>query len=242
MARIDFHAHILPGIDDGAADINETRKLLLSQKEQGIDTVVATPHYLKHTSITEFVKKRDAALELVKREITEPIPNIVPGAEVELFYGFSKHKRNLERLCIGNTNYILIELPFEFWNEWIYEELYQLSVKHKLRPIVAHLDRYITTIRNISFVEKLLKKDVLIQINAGALLNFSSRNIVKAFLKRDAFTVIGSDCHNSVDRKCEIEKACRVIEKKFGTDVLNRIHENGERILNNQAVYRDSQE
>ncbi len=242
MALIDFHAHILPGVDDGAADIEETRKLLLSQKQQGIETVVATPHYLKHTSITEFIKKRDAALDLVKNEITENIPNIIPGAEVELFYGLSTHKRNLERLCIGDTNYILIELPFEFWNEWIYEELYQLSVKHKLRPIIAHLDRYITTVRNIKFVEKLLKKDVLIQVNAGALLNFSSRSIVKAFLKRDAFTVLGSDCHNSTDRKCEIEKACRMIEKKFGADVLNRILKNGERIVNNQPIYRDSQE
>ena len=238
MDLIDFHAHVLPGIDDGAQDIEEARKLLVSQKEQGIRAVVATPHYLKHTSISNFVKNRDAAIELVKREIGEEIPDIIPAAEVELYYGFSS-KRHPERLCIAGTNYILIELPFEFWNEWIYEELYQLSVKHKLRPIIAHLDRYITTPRNLKFVDKILKSDVLIQVNAGALLSFSSRSIVKAFAKRNAFTILGSDCHNSRDRRCELSKACRIIRKSLGEDVLNEILDNGEKILQNKPIYRE---
>ncbi|MBQ2695803.1 MAG: hypothetical protein IJF61_00705 [Clostridia bacterium] len=237
MDLIDFHAHILPGVDDGAKDLEETRKLLVSQKMQGVSRVVATPHYLKHTSISEFVKQRDAALELVKNEIHDDVPQIIPGAEVELYYGFTR-KRHLERLCIQNTNYILIELPFEFWNEWIYEELYQLSVKHKLRPIIAHLDRYITTVRNLKFVNKLLEKDVLIQVNAGALLRFTSRSIVKEFWKRDALTILGSDCHDSIGRKCELLKAYTVLKKKFGEDVLQKILENGEKILKNQDIFR----
>ncbi len=238
MDLIDFHAHVLPGIDDGVQDIEEARKLLVSQKEQGIRAVVATPHHLKHTTISDFIKNRDAALELVKREIHEEIPDIIPAAEVELYYGFT-NKRNLERLCIEGTNYILIELPFEFWNEWIYEELYQLSAKHKLRPIIAHLDRYITTTRNLKFVDKILKSDVLIQVNAGALLMFSSRSIVKAFKKRNAFTILGSDCHNNQDRRCEYLKACRIIKKSFGEDVLNEILENGEKILQNKPIFRE---
>ena len=238
MDLIDFHAHVLPGIDDGAKDIEEARALLLSQKEQGIRAVVATPHYLKHTSISEFVERRNAAIELVKREICEEIPEIIPAAEVELYYGFTKRRR-LDRLCIEGTNYILIELPFEFWNEWIYEELYQLSVTHKLRPIIAHLDRYITTPRNLSFVSKIMKSDVLIQVNAGALLKMSSRAIVKAFRKRDAFTLLGSDCHNTQKRACDYLKACQVIKRKFGEDMLNEILENGEKVLQNKPIYRE---
>ncbi len=237
MRLIDFHAHILPGIDDGAADLSESKKLLFSQKEQGIDAVVATPHYLKHTSISDFVQRRDEALELVRREIPDGIPEIIPAAEVELFYGFSG-KQHLERLCIQGTNYIMIELPFEYWNEWIYEELYQLSAKHKLRPIIAHLDRYITTPRNLKFVDKIMRSDVLIQVNATALLKIASRSIVKAFLKRDAFTILGSDCHNNRDRSCQFLKACQMIEKKYGEDVLHEIFQNGENILNNMPVYR----
>lgn len=237
MRMIDFHAHILPGIDDGAADISVSRELLLSQKEQGIEAVVATPHYLKHTSISDFIRRRDDALELVKKEIYEDIPEIIPAAEVELYYGFSK-RRYLERLCIQGTNYILIELPFEYWNEWIYEELYQLSAKHKLRPIIAHLDRYITTPRNLKFVDKIMRSDVLIQVNAPALLKMTSRSIIKAFLKRDAFTVLGSDCHNNGDRNCQYRKACQMIERKYGKNVLQEILQNGENILNNLPIYR----
>ncbi|MBQ9915509.1 MAG: hypothetical protein IJO50_05120, partial [Clostridia bacterium] len=60
---IDFHAHVLPGIDDGAKDIHEAHQLLLSQKNQGIDTVVATSHCLANESITDFVGRRNAAYE-----------------------------------------------------------------------------------------------------------------------------------------------------------------------------------
>lgn len=236
MEIIDFHAHVLPGIDDGAMNLEESRQLLLSQKEQGIDTVIATPHCLKHISVTEFADKRDAALERVQREFGADVPRIIPGAEVALFYGLSE-REDLRKACISGTDYILIEPPMEHWNNWIYEEIYKISIKHHLRPIIAHLDRYIDKAAQMKKIEKLLEMDVIIQINAEALLHFSSRRIVKKIWERKGFFLLGSDCHNMSNRKCEYEKACHAIQKHFGHDALDLILSCGEKIINNKLIY-----
>ncbi len=238
MVLIDFHAHILPGIDDGAATIDESKALLLSQRDQGVETVVATPHYLKHTSITKFIAERDAALAVVREQIQEEIPEIIPAAEVELYYGLSKRNK-VDRLCIQGTNYILVELPMEYWNDWIYDELYSLSVVHGLRPIVAHLDRYVLNKKNSQHIEKLLKTEVLVQVNVGSLLTFSGRRIVKRLWNYGAITVLGSDCHDSKERTCELRKGCAIFQKLFGKNALETVLKNSKKILENEVLYRN---
>ncbi len=239
MELIDFHAHILPGIDDGAANIEESRKLLIAQKEQGIQTVVATPHYLKYSSsITRFLRNREAALSLVKEQITEDIPQIVLGAEVELYYGLSK-KDNLQRLCIEGTSYMLVEPPMEYWTEWVYEELYRIQAIHNIKPIIAHLDRYIIDSKSFRIVDRLMQSDVLAQVNAGSLLSFFSRTYAKELWKRNMFTILGSDCHDNESRSCKLAKAYRIFEKKFGRDALCQLMENGQKILQNQPIVRE---
>lgn len=235
---IDFHAHVLPGIDDGAADVEVSRALLLSQKEQGIEAVVATPHFRAHSSITSFLAKREAALQQVKENITEPIPQIVPAAEVEFYYGISKRQK-LRQLAIGDTDYILIEMPFSYWNDWLYDELDAIRDIHGLRPVIAHLDRYADTPEKIKNFVKLFNKDVLVQINADALLRFGSRRVVKRLLARNAFHVLGSDCHDLQQRACHYEQACEMIRKRFGADFLEGLVQNSEDILQNRDVKRN---
>lgn len=238
LRYIDFHAHILPGIDDGAANLAISRGLLLSQKAQGIATVVATPHFRKHDSVTAFVKVREKALQQIREGITEPIPDIVLAAEVEFYYGISKRK-NLRQLAIGNTDYILIEMPFTYWNDWFYDELDEIRRVHGLHPIVAHLDRYADTPERIKNFVKLFERDVLVQINADALLRFWPRRVVKKLLTWDAFNVLGSDCHDLDKRSCRFEKACEVIQKRFGVQMLDKLMQNSEDILQNRYVKRN---
>ncbi len=237
MQLVDFHSHVLPGIDDGAGTMEEARQLLLSQYAQGIEMVVATPHCLKNTSISTFVERRDAALATVLEQIQEPIPHIVPAAEVAFYYGLSEQEE-LKRLCISGTNYILIEMPMEYWNDWTYEELHKICVRHNVRPIIAHLDRYINTTKDLNRLDKLLALGVLVQVNAEALFHFSTRRLVKALWQRKGFNLIGSDCHNMDKRPCELAKACTILQRKFGVDALNKILENSERVLQNRTVYR----
>ncbi len=237
MQLIDFHAHILPGVDDGAANLEETRLLLKSQKDQGVQKVVATPHYNQNCSIDAFVADRDAALHNVRESITEEIPQIIPAAEVLLYHGLSKEP-DLRKLCIENTNYILIEMPYFYWNPWDYEELYQLMVRHGVYPIIAHLDRYANTLRDVNNFNKLFEQNVLVQINSDSLLHLNSFRIVKSLWEQDRFTVLGSDAHHNKTRPCTLQQACNKIVKKFGVNTLERIMKNAEDILNNKPILK----
>ena len=69
MRLIDIHSHILPEMDDGAKNIEESKKLLKMLKDQGIDLVVATPHfYPMDMNLEDFIEKRRAKIEYLENE------------------------------------------------------------------------------------------------------------------------------------------------------------------------------
>ncbi len=235
MKMVDFHSHVLPGVDDGAANLEVTEALLRSQKNQGVDIVVATPHLYKEASVSDFLMVRDNALSLVKESFGQEMPELVVGAEVELYCGLAANE-DLKKLCIGNTNYMLIEMPFSYWNDWYYEELDALISKG-IRPIIAHLDRYLSTIDDLYNIEKLFLRDVVIQINAESMKFFSFRRIFKELIKKSNVSfILGSDCHDLKKRPCYMEKAVKIIRRKYGENFLADMMYVAEMILDNQIA------
>ena len=86
---IDFHTHILPGIDDGSRNGEMTREMLEEERRQGVTLIAATPHfYASRMSVDGFLARRAAALERtegLRAESPEPLPGLVVGAEVLYF-------------------------------------------------------------------------------------------------------------------------------------------------------------
>ncbi|MBE7010142.1 MAG: hypothetical protein E7418_01470 [Ruminococcaceae bacterium] len=228
---IDFHAHVLPGLDDGAEDVQEAISLLLSQKEQGVETVIATPHYMGKMTIQEFLDRRQTSLERLLLKMPEAAPRVIPAAEVGLFYGISGVE-NIEALCVAGTPYMLIEMPQAEWSSWVFEELQHLTAKG-IRPIIAHLDRYMHLSKE---VKKLLGMPVILQVNAGAICNLRGRRCVSKLLKAGKSFILGSDCHHTIKRPCRLQEACHVIEKKWGKILLCEILKKGETLLHSESM------
>lgn len=110
---VDFHTHILPGIDDGSKTVEESIALLRMEAEQGITHVVATPHfYARYDDPSHFLQKRDRAERLLRQEMEKypGMPKLTVGAEVYFFRGMSECEF-LPRLTIGTESCILIEMP-----------------------------------------------------------------------------------------------------------------------------------
>lgn len=223
---IDFHSHVLPELDDGAKCTEEAVLLLLSQKEQGIHTVIATPHYTGRTSVEEFLCRRKRSLVRLLNKLPESAPRIIPAAEVGLFYGLSGID-DLFSLCIDGTHVMLIEMPFFYWDEWVYEEISKL-IERGVQPVLAHLDRYMH-MRNE--VKKLLLMDVSVQINAEAFCKFKKRFAARKILSFEKKVVLGSDCHDAAYRPCRFREACEVIQKKWGENTLEVILKNAEHMI-----------
>ena len=127
---IDFHSHILPGVDDGPETLDESLSMLRACFLQGTDLMVSTSHFYGSEEYPrEFLKRRNAAARQLKHAIlysTEVYPRLVLGAEVLFFPGISDAE-GIELLQIGNSGSILIEPPMTPWADDMLDEIQQLA-------------------------------------------------------------------------------------------------------------------
>ncbi len=231
---IDFHSHMLPGIDDGAQDVETSLKMLSVSKENGVDTVLLTPHCHPRSQehIDAFLERRDSAFKTLSSEIKkQEFPKILPASEIRIYADFHKYKR-LEELCISGTNYILLEMPYELWKDYAFEEIYQLT-RLGFKPIMAHLDRFLDQQKHF---REIFSLGSLVQMNTSAFLETATRKKMAKFFETGHIHVLGSDTHNLDDRPPDMAEAYDVIARKFGTEYTDYINYAGESILKNKDV------
>lgn len=223
---VDIHSHILPGIDDGSACVEESISMLLEESRQGITHVTATPHfYANHDTPENFLSRRYRAEAKLRREMEkyDGLPELTVGAEVYFFRGMSESEL-LPQLTICGGDYIMIEMPPSPWTQEMYRELAGIWEKQGIIPIVAHVDRYISPLRTYGIPRNLNQMRVLVQANAGFFLNRSTSVLAMKMLQADQIQLLGSDCHNMTSRKPNLGPARQRIEKKLGQDVLENVH------------------
>lgn len=231
MAIIDFHSHILPGIDDGSKNVETTLGMLEESGKQGIEYMVATPHfYAECDRVDDFLKRRAEAYELVKQQKINKAPHIILGVEVAYFEGISGAKR-LSEFTIGESNALLLELPFRKWEPHVIDEIRMISEERNFKIILAHLDRYFSIADNKRQINKLLDLPVIVQMNAGSLLDWKRRGKVIRYFNRNRAHLLGSDCHGIHHRAQNLRSARQIIQKKTGAEVLERIDALGGEIL-----------
>lgn len=223
---IDFHTHILHNIDDGAKDIAMSLAMVESAYETGAETVVMTPHIEATSDYEGFLKTREKSFRELSSAVEERgilHPEFLLGAEV-LLDGSLSEREDVRSLCIGDTELILIELPYTSWNSWYNNEIYNLMVKHDVVPVMAHIERYLRSPADIRKLEKLISFGVKFQINASSFLSFSGRRIIRELAATGNIHAIGSDAHNMSRRTPDISKALKSLEKKFGYDFIEHIY------------------
>lgn len=229
----DFHSHILPGIDDGSRSVKESLEMLRMEAAQGVDCVVATPHfYANHDDPERFLARRASAAARLREAMQEQedLPRIRIGAEVHYFHGMSDSEV-LPRLTIAKKECILIEMPPAPWTEQMYRELEWIYTKQGLTPVIAHVDRYIRPLQTHGIPRRLEQLPVLVQANASFFLRRSTAPLALHLLRQDRIHLLGSDCHNLTDRAPNLEAAVQVIDRKLGQEALARIRENEHRVF-----------
>ncbi len=175
---IDIHSHILPKIDDGSQDIDESLKQLSAMKAGGVRRVYLTSHYFRgHYQYPRSVY--DAKLAELSAKVKESGIGIelMPGFEVflqqDILSDIKEHS-----LTLGNSPYILLEselngLPNDFYNN-----IYPL-LRAGYKPILAHAERYVSIMRKPSIAESLSNRNIYIQTNAGSLLGHYGEKVMK---------------------------------------------------------------
>ena len=126
MRIIDFHSHILPGMDDGSQNADMTGLMLARSAKQGVRVMAATPHfYGDRDSIDHFLKKRQKAWESAIPLAEDLGMALIAGAEVAYFDNMSQAK-GIERLTLGDSRVLLLEMPFRAWGSRDIQELERL--------------------------------------------------------------------------------------------------------------------
>lgn len=213
---VDFHSHVLPGIDDGSRNSEESIQMLSAIMKQGIDTVIATPHFdINNSSIDEFIEERRFSYERLSKHIdNDNFPKLILGAEVSYYPGIERLE-DIYKLCFENSNIIMLEMPAKKWSFSTIESLRSLSLRGDLRVMIAHIERYYS-FQDENLWKELSSNGVIMQSNASFFINkFSRRKAIKMLLDRK-IDVLGSDCHNLTSRKPNLDEAFQLIEKKLG--------------------------
>lgn len=219
---IDVHSHFLPAIDDGSNSAAQSEQMLRTSFEQGVDVIVATPHfYAWNTNPKQFLSRRQKALESICYDASS-MPRILLGAEVAYYDGL-QHSEDLKLLCIGKSRLLLIEMPFESWTERTVNSICSLPANQEIVPVLAHIERYLHFGANRKWLPVLQEKGVLIQSNCGFFLSrMQGRKAVK-MLRQGAIQFIGTDCHNMQDRRPNMELLVQKIASTAGKELLPKM-------------------
>lgn len=239
---IDFHTHILPAVDDGSRSVSMTVSMCRMEQEQGIGSIVATPHfYAGEDSVGHFLERRTESLKRARAAVEESFPeggpHLVPGAEVYYFPGIGRAEM-LSRLCIEGTRTLLLEMPFCPWTDEMYRDVRRILRNQELNVVLAHIERYVRYQRDMAVWDRILHMENLYpQMNAGAFSDWKKRRFCLRFLEeRDV--LLGSDCHNLTDRPPNMQSGRKVIRRKLGAERAAELEQFGERLL---AGWREEQ-
>lgn len=241
MQRTDFHSHILPGMDDGAQNTHMSVEMLKKLYDDGVETVVLTPHfYRKDENISCFLERRAASYEKLCDAVEgmENCPRLLLGAEV-YFYPSLSSDPDFGKLSVEGTDYILLELPFEHFYHNFFSGYSKFINNCSQKLILAHIERYTAFGNTGEEFEQLLNfGKAVCQLNcrsAAEMGLFGKRKTAK--LIKDGFiSVLGTDAHNMDNRPPLFGKAENKIISKFGQEEFSRICRNSAAILDNAPI------
>ena len=217
----DIHSHILPGMDDGCKTVEESLTLLRDSFAQGVRYLAATPHYYPVESVEAFLERREKAWQSLQSRLEANMPQIILGAEVSFYTGLCYEER-LPELCLGDTDCMLLEMPFAPWEGSVLKEVGSISMVRGITPIIAHIERYLRY-QNSDTVQKLLDRGALIQMNGENLLGAFGGHSGRKLLKKGLVQFLGSDCHNTNSRPQNLGQAMQVLRKYKMEDHIQRI-------------------
>ena len=227
---IDWHSHILPALDDGSRDIKESVLLVNKLSQQGIDTVIATPHfYANDETVESFLQRRQQSFETLKSSLGDDAPDILLGAEVRYYPGINK-MAELKRLRIQGSKLLLLEMQMSKWTEYTVKELVELNSSGGVSVVLAHVERYFG-LQSPKTLDRLYESGILMQANASYFISPLTRRKAIRELEGGRIHFIGSDCHNTVSRPPQFDAAFENITKKLGHRFIGQMNEYGYGLL-----------
>ncbi len=194
----DIHSHVLPGIDDGAKTVEDTKLLLSQLKELGFAKLNATPHIMGGTwdnNVETIFESFSYAKENLPNDL-RPMLNSF-SAEYMVDYEFLK-KIKSEKLLIIGKNYVLIEFSFMEAPKIIFDVINELQMEG-YEIILAHPERYAYYHKHFYLYEELKSYNIKFQMNLLSSVGYYGNKIMQtadSLLENGFIDFTGSDVHH----------------------------------------------
>jgi protein-tyrosine phosphatase len=193
---------MLAGLDDGPSDRQESLAMANVAISTGIGVVVVTPHV--NGAFRPSAEQIEQAAETLRNDLGDAqLPlNIVTGAEVSLELALRLADTQLSELCLGNSNYILVETPNVHTSLDLRAVLFDLQLRG-FKPVFAHPERSPALQHSLNLASELARRGALYSVTAGSFdgrFGKQAQRYARQLLKRGLVHNIASDAHDSTER------------------------------------------
>jgi protein-tyrosine phosphatase len=211
---IDLHAHILPGVDDGPANLEEALAVLRASAEDGVEVIAATPHVRDDYPTTPEVLERGLA-EVRRAVEREGIPiRVVGGGELALDRLPRLTRDELARFALGGGRHLLVEAPYAGWPLDLAERLFQLQLQGFV-PVLAHPERNLEVQSSPELLRQHVERGALVQVTSASLdgrLGRRAAAAARTLLARGLAHVLASDAHGAEIRAVGLSRAAAAVK------------------------------
>ncbi len=236
----DIHCHILPALDDGAADFEEAGNMLKIACEEGIRRIIATPHnYATRKSAgADSIAERVMRMNLYAKECGFPI-SLYNGNEIFYRMGLVELLESGEVLSLADSHYVLIEFEPGVEYSYLRDGLGEV-LRFGYYPILAHAERYDCLFQKKGRLRELKNSGIYIQVNASSVLQGFMSEIKKRInilIKEDCIDFVGTDAHSNRSRAPRIKHSVDFLYKKLGKEKAGRIlFDNPQSIIEDKRI------
>lgn len=235
---IDMHCHILPNIDDGSKNMEETIHMIKEAKKAGFTSLISTSHYIEGYYEATNQERREL-IQQIQKELQQEKIDIYLGNENYFSDNLVHLIENEKASTINGTSYVLFEFPMNTKPLNIYNIIYDM-IQNKLKPILAHPERYKFIQEDPNIIYDLIQKGVLMQANFASIIGYygkAPKMIASKMLQNNMIHFLGTDAHRKNTIYPKIPEILKEISKIIGSKKLEELTKvNPSQVLKNEKI------
>lgn len=238
---IDIHCHLMPSVDDGAKDLEETLAMFENAYTSGVTDIILTPHYIKGTKYEINNEQKEKITNILREALrrTDMDINIYYGNEVYIDNDLVDMIKDKKVATLANSRYVLVELPVNSMDNNAGNVFFNLRSNGYI-PIIAHPERYVYFQKHPEKVMDYIKLGCLLQGDYMSLLGKygkKAEKTLKILLKNGVIKFMSSDIHHSYNDYHIPEAEKRTLKIVKDENIVNKLFvENPESVINDKII------
>jgi protein-tyrosine phosphatase len=236
---IDLHSHLLPGIDDGSQNWDESMEMARQAVADGTTELQVTHHILDNTHYKKLEADILQKFDEMKRRLHAERINLKLHLACEIYYQPDMELHHKISTFNSNGRYFLVEFPMQGIPRGVDDIFFQLILDGKT-PVLAHPERNVGFLKSPNRAYEFVQRGVLFQMNAGSLSGKYGDGVAAlatALMNSRLIHFFGSDGHNTRSRKVRMGEDYKLVRDMWGDRVAHRIfHENPRLALAGQEI------